>query len=78
MDVFIGSKDEGIDGIIIDGENGFLVPPNNYQALANKFRLINNLDEKLQSQMQKRAMLTAQEMSTERVADFLLQLFKNL
>lgn len=42
--IAIGSKGEGIDGFIIDGENGFLVEAANAEALAIKLRYIFNLD----------------------------------
>lgn len=38
--IAIGSKGEGIDGFIVDGENGFLVEPANANALADKLRFI--------------------------------------
>ncbi len=76
--ITIGTEKEGIDGIIIDGENGFLIPPNDYQALADTFRFIIKLDQEAQHQLQKRAMLTAQEMSAERVAGLLYKFFENL
>ena len=34
----IGTQGEGIDGFIRSGENGYLVPPNNPDAIANIIR----------------------------------------
>lgn len=44
--IAIGSKGEGIDGFIIDGENGFLVESADSEALANKLRYIFDLNTK--------------------------------
>lgn len=38
--ITIGSKGEGIDGVIIDGENGLLVPPNDVDNLVKCFEKI--------------------------------------
>lgn len=38
--IAIGSKGEGIDGFIVDGENGYLVEPANVDALADKLRFV--------------------------------------
>jgi len=39
----IGIKGEGIDGIVVDGENGYLVSPNDLDELKNKITKIINL-----------------------------------
>lgn len=44
--ITIGSKKEGIDGVIIDGENGFLVEALDEESLAEAFDTIYRLDEK--------------------------------
>ncbi len=40
----IGSKNEGIDGVIVDGENGFLIPPGQVDALVECFEKIVSMD----------------------------------
>ncbi len=45
--VVIGSKNEGIDGIIVDGRNGFLVNPDNPDELKRKLIYILNHPEKM-------------------------------
>lgn len=42
----IGVRGEGIDGTIIDGENGYLVEANNENALSAKIKSIFDMDEK--------------------------------
>lgn len=46
--IVIASKGEGFDGIIVDGENGFLCEQGNYEELAFLYQRINSLskDEK--------------------------------
>lgn len=41
----IGVKGEGIDGVIIDGVNGFLVEPNDINSLVNKLITIFEMDQ---------------------------------
>ena len=43
--IAIGSKGEGIDGFIIDGENGFLAEPANVESLVEKMNHVFRLNE---------------------------------
>lgn len=43
--IAIGSKGEGIDGIIIDNDNGFLVNPNNVNEIADCIECVSNIDK---------------------------------
>ncbi len=38
--ITVGSRGEGIDGVIVDGKNGFLVPPGNADELAARLKKI--------------------------------------
>lgn len=44
--ITIGSRGEGIDGIIVDGQNGFLVDPYNTEELSNTILKVYNLSMK--------------------------------
>ena len=41
----VGSRGEAIDGIIVDGRNGFLVNPNNEEDLCLVILKINKMDK---------------------------------
>ena len=40
--ITVGSRGEGIDGIIVDGRNGYLVDPNNISSISDTIRSIYN------------------------------------
>lgn len=64
----IGSRGEGIDGVIEDGKNGFLCEPKNIEMLAKLLLSINKLTEQQIIQIRKNAFMTASEMSEFNVA----------
>ena len=64
----IGSKNEGIDGIIVDGENGFLCEAGNKDELAEVLKRIKKLPSEELDAISKRAMETARDYSDEGVA----------
>ena len=71
--ITIGTKGQGIDGVINHGENGFLCEARNVQSLVDVFLRIQEmkLDEK--TAMAEKAMLTAREMTDENIAASYLQ-----
>ena len=64
----IASKGEGIDGVVIDGQNGALVPPRNAHALAEKLTEYLNLSKEDRTAILEAAVATAHEYSEEAVA----------
>ncbi|MCR3921550.1 MAG: glycosyltransferase family 4 protein [Firmicutes bacterium] len=76
--ITIGAKGEGIDGVIIDGENGFLVEPDNIIMLQKCIIKIANMNHRERVSMSKKAVCTAQNMSEEKVADDYLNNVKKL
>ena len=59
---------QGPAEILIDGEDGFLVPERDVEALAEKMRLLIQ-DEDLRKKMGKRAQLSSEKFSNNAVAD---------
>ena len=59
----VGSCGEGIDGIIVDGENGFLVQPGNVSALADCLRRISGMSLEEKKKMIRAAYDTAANMT---------------
>lgn len=58
--ICIGTRGEGIDGIIVDGENGFLVEPRNVVALRDNIVEALNLDLKMDLMIRNNALSTAE------------------
>lgn len=57
--IVVASKGEGFDGIIVDGENGFLCDPGNFDQLARILRKINSLSKEAKEIIAENAMKTA-------------------
>ena len=66
--ITIGSKNEGIDGIIINGENGFLCKSGNVVDLANKLEEIYYSDKQKLEQLSKNALQTIKNLTQKKVA----------
>ena len=66
--VTIGSKNEGIDGVIVDGENGFLVEPGSVEALTECFEKIFKLNNEAKRNIVNSAYHTAKNMTDEEMA----------
>lgn len=64
----IGSKNEGIDGVINDGENGFLCSAGNVDGLADVLKRIKEMPTEELERVSKKAKQTAFEYSDEGVA----------
>jgi len=65
--VAIGTRGEGIDGIIVDGENGYLVEPN-VDALVTLIERIARLPNEEREQIEENAVRTAREMNAPAMA----------
>ena len=69
----IGSKGEGIDGVIIDGENGALVNPRDVDALVKCIERFLVLPKEEQLRIRENAIQTAFGMTEKRVAQKVLE-----
>lgn len=76
--ITIGSRGEGIDGIIEDGVNGFLVEPSNIEELTKVFMKIFNLDETEQKFIKQNSINKMKKFTEKNVADMYLQNLKNI
>ncbi|MFV0468728.1 MAG: glycosyltransferase [Dysgonomonas sp.] len=64
----IGSKNQGIDGVIKDGYNGFLCEPGNAEELSAIINNINVMSAEKRKEISDRAVETAKNMTDEKVA----------
>jgi glycosyltransferase involved in cell wall biosynthesis len=71
--IVIGSIGQGIDGIIKNGENGFLCEARNTDSLKNVFRHIAGMSYEEKMKMSKKALSTAQRMTDDKIAYSYLQ-----
>lgn len=60
---------QGFDGIIIDGENGFLCPSRNVQALKDVLQRMRKLPAEELQRISQNAIATAKELTNEKVAE---------
>lgn len=74
--ITVCTKDDGIDGIIIDGENGFLTEPENVKQTLDK---INSLTIDERKALREKAFNTIHTLTPQQCADnYLQQIFKIL
>lgn len=74
----VGSRNEGIDGVIVDGENGFLCRAGNVGELADVYRRIFAMTPEERRTVAKKAKNTAAAMTDSAVAErYLCDLIKN-
>lgn len=66
--ITIASRNEGFDGIIIDGENGFLCEAGDSQELASIIKRINNMSAVEKQRISDKALQTAKELTDELAA----------
>lgn len=74
--ITVGSKGEGIDGIIIDGQNGFLVDPYDEEDIAKTLNKIVNLPQEEIQKISDTALNIANMYSEEKMAEQYLDLVK--
>ena len=67
--ITIGSKNEGIDGVIVHGLNGFLCSSGNKNELKDLLEHINSLSPDEKKQISNNAIKTAMEMTDYKVAE---------
>jgi len=66
--IVIATKGQGIDGIIKDGINGFLVQHDDIEAITNKIRIAKNLTLKERKKIMKNAKKTVSKFSDQEVS----------
>lgn len=66
--IVVGSKGQGIDGVIIDGYNGFLCEPDNPNHLADVIRKIRSMSQTELIEMSNNALDTARKLTDANVA----------
>lgn len=66
--ITIGFKNEGIDGITIHDENGFLCEAVNYKGLSGLIKFINNLSINEKRMISKNAIKTAENYTDNKAA----------
>ncbi len=71
--ITIASRDEGMDGIIIDGENGFLCKAGDEKELEGIIAKIIMMDNYSLRQISKKAIETAQNMTDHKMAEKYIQ-----
>ena len=67
--VTIATKGGGVDGVIQDGKNGFLVDDRNIEALSKLFQKISKMNPNIISQIRKNSVLTASNYKDSKVSD---------
>jgi L-malate glycosyltransferase len=71
--IVIGTIGQGIDGVIQHGENGFLCEARNIDSLRNVFLKIAEMSYEDKMKMSKKALMTAKNMTDDKVAFSYLQ-----
>lgn len=74
--VTIGSKGEGIDGVIVNNENGFLCKPNNVEDLQLTLERVINLDLNEKKRIINNAIMTANRLNYNDLAEEFLREIK--
>lgn len=70
--ICVGTRGQGIDGVIVDGENGFLCEGGNSHELEKIVYKINSLTSEEKKQISENAINTASRLSDKNVADYYL------
>ena len=71
--IVIGTRGQGIDGIVIDGKNGFLCPSDDVDALARLIKKICAMPVRELQDISDQAIITARTLSDRCVAEHYLQ-----
>ncbi len=66
--ITIASRNEGFDGVIVDGENGFLCEAGNVKELASVIRRINQMSPLERKKISEKAIETARSLTDENAA----------
>ena len=76
--IVVGTEGQGIDGVVIDGENGFLCKAGDVDALALLIKRIVNMPQDRLIQISKKAIETAKELSDAKVAKNYIDAFTKI
>lgn len=68
--IVVGTKGQGIDGVVKNGENGFLCESNNVDELSEIITTINNMSIEERQQMSDLAINTAKQLTDRKVAEY--------
>lgn len=71
--IVIATRGQGIDGVIVDGENGFLCESENVEALADVIRRIGTYSSEDLQRIAENARQTASQLTDQKVAETYLQ-----
>ena len=71
--ITIATKGQGIDGIIKDGENGFLCESENIEALSSLIRKIVSLNPSELKKISDNALATAANLTNQKVAEYYIE-----
>lgn len=71
--ICVGTKGQGIDGVIVDGENGFLCKGGNVEELTEIINHINSLSKEEKQRISDNARRTAEELSDYNVAKMYIE-----
>ena len=74
----IGSRGEGIDGIIVNKKNGFLVTPGNVEELADRLSEIANMEEAEFNSIREQSYNTIKDFTEENIAKKYLESISNV
>lgn len=74
----IGAREEGIDGVVKDGVNGFLSPLGDAKALEKKLENLMTLQERDVSKISEMAYKTAVEMTDKKLANTVIKYFQQI
>lgn len=75
--ITIGSRGEGIDGVLVDGKNGFLISPRNIDELSDCIKKISQMCEDVKRSIVLSAYYDAASMTDYNMADRYLQINVN-
>lgn len=74
----IGTKGQGIDGVIINGENGFLCPSDDVDALSNIINKICSLDSNQRQNISDKAIQTAESLTDIKAAQLYINALESV
>ena len=76
--IAIGSKNEGCDGIIVNGENGFLVDPNSLDDIENTIKLVMDLPVEEVQRISQNAINMAKMSTNEKLIESIEMFFSEI
>jgi glycogen synthase len=74
--IVIGTKGNGFDQLIVDGENGLIIDVDDHFALLNKINFVLNLDSMIKNQMEKKAIDRVINLEPDIVLNQLMDLYR--